>query len=209
MLAPQMIVRSPRALLREPSEELIDRIVKQYLAEPLQPTRRINIDALIHRSLVKLDREIEATRVRGVLIYKQVRPKNFYEGKLDRYVPFTVPPISRALRGVNGRDVLLDSLVVEEGVDPVALRSAVTRISQAFWAYDEKLGDLIKTRANREIRTVGILQPIEGETTQNLLTTRDFIRETWSHHADVITGNQEDIRARLREHMGWVAAELV
>lgn len=202
-LGPQMFLRKPRALFHEPSAELFDRLERQFLAPPSQPVRRINEEALIRRSLAKLDEEIAKSRIKGVTVAHRVRPKSLYEGKLDRYVAFRVPPIARALRSF-GRDVLLDGLVVEETHDPVALRSSVSRIGQAFYAYD-KLRKVIRERTSREIRTVGVLQPGSPSDSEDTRAMREFIKEMWSHHALVIDGDQESIEAQLHEQMKWVA----
>ena len=203
MMAPQMFLKEPRALFQELSDALVERIAQRYLTTPKAPPREINMDALIAKSTTLLDEQIARAKRKGVLVQRNVRPKTLYEGKLDRFVPFTVPKIARALRGF-GRDVLIDSLVVDQDQPPATIRMAAGRIGHAFFAYDAKLKPIIRQYAGREIRTLGILQPVKATDSRDTLELRDYIRDSWSKHAIVVDANEDEVVNELRKQSDWI-----
>ncbi len=204
MIAPQLSVHPPRRLFQAVTESLVERIAVRYLSTPKAPAREANLEAIVRRSLAKLDDEIGQVRRPGLLVYENVRPKTLYPGRLDRIVGYRVPRLARALRSMGPRDVLVDSLVVDEGQDRGDTHKAVGRISQAFFAYDTQLRRHIRQFAGREIRLVGILQPgISGES-PDTRALRDFIKDEWSHHAEVVDGNEKNIPVELGKFVDWV-----
>jgi hypothetical protein len=206
ILEPQMKIREPRRLYHAPSDEVVQRLVDRYLAPPAQPAKSVNLEALINQSVSKLDQEIKLAKPKGVLVASNVKPRTLYEGKLERHVPFTVPLLARALRGLS-RDVLIDSLVVDDEHHPAVVRAAAGRIGQAFYAYDAKLRSVIRDYAGREIRVVGVLQQSKSQDSHQTEALREFISDMWGHHATVIDGNESDVIAELRVHGEWILAE--
>jgi hypothetical protein len=205
ILSPQMEIGKRRELQRAPDDALLDRLVSRFLAAPRQPARETNMEALVRKSMTRLDAQLARARPRGVLVQNDVRPGNLYEGKLDRYVPFHVPKLARALRGI-GKDVLLDSLVIEDTHEIADVRVAAGRIGQAFYAYQRKLKPLIQQFANRDIRVIGVLQPGLPTDSADTRALREYIRDTWKRDAEVIDGNEQDVETELRQASKWVSA---
>ena len=205
MLAPQMAVQPPRPLLRDADDMILEQLARRFLAAPSEPARETNPEALITKSLTKLDDELARVKGRGVSVQRNVQPSTLYEGRLDRFVPYAVPRISRALRGFS-RDVLIDSLLVDSEHDVANIHRAASRIGHAFYSYDRKLRSLIREYSGRELRTVGVLQPGRPDDSQETVELREYISDTWSQHARVVDGNKEDIVAALTAEAEWAGA---
>jgi hypothetical protein len=203
MLAPQMFLKAPRLLLQDLSDSLIETIRDRYLTTPQGPPASLNVDALVRKSVARLDRTINELKPTGVIVQRNVRPSTLFEGKLDRFVPFTVPKLARAFRGF-GRDVLIDSLEVDDLQATANVRVAAARIGQAFFAYDQKLRPLVRDYAGREFRTLGILHPANAEESANTLELREYIKDSWAQHATVVDGTHEDILRELRAQADWI-----
>ena len=203
ILAPQLVLGECRDLARAPDEALLERLTERFLSAPKQPVRE-NLEALVTRSVAKLDVHLNRAKPPGVLIDRDVRLKNLYDGKIQRHVLYHVPHLARAFRGSFGRDALIDSLAVESANDVQSVREAAGRIGQAFNAYGGKLRPLIRAQSNSELRLVGVLHPTPADASPDSIAIRDYIFESWSRDAEVIDGNRTDIESALRELGAWV-----
>ncbi|GJG84860.1 hypothetical protein tb265_00410 [Gemmatimonadetes bacterium T265] len=205
LLGPQLTLEPRRRLYRQPNDNLIRQMQERFLAAARPGPLLDGEDALVARSVAQLDEQLAAVRRRGVLVYEDVRPRSLYEGKLDRYVPFRVPKLARALRGARG-DVLIDSLAITADDDTKDVRAVAFRIAQAFYTYQVSLKPIIRAYAAREIRTVGVLQRSSAQESIDTAELREFVRDAWGHHGEVIDGNATDATAALDAFAAWAEA---
>jgi hypothetical protein len=203
MMGPQLRIARPRALLREPSDDVLERLRDHFLSTPSLPY----IDEerlLVRRAQKKLNEAVEAVRPPGVIVMRKVRLNTMYEHKLERYVHYKVPEVANALRS-DRRDLLVDSVLVEPGNLRSAQRQSA-RISRAFYAF-KKLETTIRQVANKEIRRVAVIHP--GPRDPNADETREWLQHMWDRDADrIIDGNRVDVQDALREEAAWVASNV-
>ena len=204
LLGPQLSLQPRRRLYRQPSDALLEQLRERFLAAARPGPLVDGEDALVARSVAQLDEQLGVVRRPGVLVYADVRPRALYEGKLDRFVPFRVPRLARALRGPR-RDVLVDSLAITADDDTKDVRAVAFRIAQAFYTYQVSLKSIIRSHAAREIRTVGVLQRSSAQGSIDTAELRAFVLDAWGHHGEVIDGNATDATAALDGFAAWAA----
>ena len=204
ILGAQMALRPPTALYAEPTAEMMDRISARFLSAP-KAIHRPNEEAIARISTQHLDRVLDRIDHHGIPVDTDVRPNKMYGDKIERHIKgHRVPRLARALRGF-GRDVLIDSLQIEPSYAARDVREVSGRIAEAFYLYERYLRQVIRARANRDIRLVGVLHPIPDDSPQHVRDLRDFAGDSWIHHnAIVIDGSATAIETGLREQANWV-----
>jgi hypothetical protein len=202
MIGPQMKVMRRRPLYQPPSDTLLERLTARFLETHTLPGAHREIDALIERSRQQLDVVISKARPRGAAIVSLVRPANLYDQKVDKLIPFRVPRLARAIRGAH-RDLLVDSLLVEDGYSGAAIRQATARIGQAFFAW-HKLRPTVKKATGKEVHLVGILHASPNNSKADTREMREYIKHTWSNDALIIDAEKENEADALRKQAAWV-----
>jgi hypothetical protein len=204
MLGSQLHMSEPRELFVEPTDDLIRRLKQRFLRAPKLTTLE-NEDAIIRRSVAMLDTSIEQAGRRGVLIQQDVRPSNLYPNRIERFTKgHRVPKLARAIRG-HGRDVLIDSIVIDPLYERRDMFEVVSRIDLAFFLYDQRLRSAIRSLATTEIHTVGVIHSEEPELPEHLVDLRNFVRDNWSRHgANVIDSSEIDPSIGIADEIAWV-----
>jgi hypothetical protein len=202
LVGPQLTIESPRPLLNDFSDELVERTCRRWLSRPSNTSAVDSTLALVRRSVADLDKDIRSAKISESFIQRSVRPSKLYGREIQRHIGYEVPPLARAIRGF-GRDVLVDALRINGEFDAASVRAASFRIGEAFYAY-RSVRETIRLTQNREIRVVGILQPSGQKPTREVLLSRDFVRSVWAQQeAHVIDGDQEDVVAALAAEGEW------
>jgi hypothetical protein len=195
MLGPQLRIMKRRQLFKQPSDELLMRLKKQFLERPSGQSVDDATKALVRRATARLDEALSRVGHLGVEVAQRVTPRKLYGHKLDRYVGYRIPQIARAVRLPNV-DILVDSIVVEPDTKGRPLNQAAVRVSQAFYAYN-RIRPVITKYVNRDVTAIGILHPSSSGDDADALQRRDWVKHLWSSDALVIDGNEVDIAAEL------------
>jgi septum formation inhibitor MinC len=198
LLGPQLRIMRSRALYREPTDEVLARLRKQFLEKPRGQGDEAAAKALVRRSTNALDSVLRRSAPRGVELTEKATPRRLYERRLDTHVGFQVPRIARAVRFAE-RDVLIDSVLVERETAGRPLSIATSRVSQAFFAYNQ-LRSTIRQYANRDVILIGVIHPGSTEDA-NMLQRREWVKHTWRPDSDVIDGNEVDVEAALHDKL--------
>ena len=202
LLGPQLFMRPPRTLYAEMSDQLVSQLRHRYRASPRNDDPA-DEDALVQRSRQQLDRVVRRTRFPQSMIQTEVTPPKLYEGRFKGLSGHRVPRLSLALRD-RGRDLLLDSVAIEQPYQARDIRDVASRISQAFFMYDQYRGP-IRDLTGTEVRTVGVLYPLPETAPAPLKDLFEFTQKIWTdQHARVITGSVEEIADQLRRDTDWV-----
>jgi hypothetical protein len=202
---PQLRIGEPRHLYVEPDDSTVRSLVKGLLESPRK--RRAQAEQRIMRSKTEheLDRLIGGV-VTAVGLRVERRPtlQKLYEDLPPSITEARLPSLSRALRSQR-RDVLLDSVLVEEHDPLAAIRIATTRVGRAFWYYKRLRAHLEKT-SGREVRTIGVLLNGVPHKSSQVTEAREYINHIWSQDADLVVDveRKEDLAA-LRKQMQWLA----
>lgn len=204
MVGPQLRVMRRRALYRTPSDALLKQLCSRYLERAPSDPAAEAARALVRRSERRLATELERASVPiGFEVLARVRPVKLYGTRLDKYVSYTVPALSRAVRSAQ-RDLLIDSVLVEPGTRGRPLNQTATRVGKAFWAYRRRLRPFIRELAQRDVRVVGVVHAGTPGDDADTLFAREYVKHLWGQDAFVIDGNEQDVAGELRAQMAWL-----
>jgi hypothetical protein len=202
-LGAQLQLRTPRALFKEPTDEVLARLSKNFLERPKAMGDEAAASELVRKSTGFLAAALVKAAPRGADISERVTPKKLYGHKLGSHLPYRVPAIATAVR-LGHVDVLVDSLIVENDVSLRAITVATGRVSLAFFAYNQ-LRQAIHEYTARDVALIGVIHPSKnGDPTTN--QRREWVKHSWQSDAEVIDGNEVDVQAALRERLDRLRA---
>lgn len=207
LLGPQVALRPPIRLYREPTDQLLDQIAARYLEAPDEKFRRSG-EAVATHSAERLDAALKPVLPRGIDVVIRPRPNRLYGDRIERFVrDHRIPRVARALRS-HAKDVLIDSIAIDKRYRTRDLIVYAERVDTAFFLYNRYLRDVVRERLNREIRLVGVVHPLPSDATQPMRDMRDRITDMWRHHgAVVLDGPEDQIQDGLRSQTAWLGQE--
>ncbi len=196
MLGPQIQLLKRRELSVPVTKELIERLSDQYLQSPRVTSVREQARALRGDSIRWLDGFLESSAPLASTIVANATVKRLYDRDLQRYVSFRIPSIARAVR-VGDADILIESLLIDDGPKTAPLREVASRASMSFFAFDA-LRNRIRSATAREVHCVGVLQHTDQAHADVRAETSEWVNSIWSPYAQVIEGDAERIPTDLR-----------
>jgi hypothetical protein len=183
MIGPQMRVMERVALFQQPSDELLDRLVRRYLESPRpHADEEEDFEAIHLQSNAIID--VALRRVSPQFsISEDATFKDLY-GVRSVGVR-RIPRIARVIRSVN-RDVLLDGVAVTPARVSAALREGAAQIGKAFYDYNT-LRSEIRLASGKEIMMIGFLHHDSEPEPVEVTDANNYIRQVWrSSNAEVI-----------------------
>ncbi|MHB1310993.1 MAG: hypothetical protein ACYC3L_03165 [Gemmatimonadaceae bacterium] len=202
-LGPQLRVEPLRPIVGSLSDELIGQVERHYLSPVLQPEREGSPAAVVRTSRALLDAMLDRSAAHELQRLKNVRASTLLPGVRHRQFA-SIPPLARALRGAN-RDVLLDSIAIEERFRIASMRAAESKIAEAFFGFMSHVVPIAKSRFDRDIKVVGVVQRLTTDASDELHMFREYVIKSWRNQAErVIDGQAEDIGVELDRLTSWI-----
>lgn len=202
MLGVQFCVEEPRPLLAPYSIQVVRALRRSYLDMVKSP--RDSATGLQRESLRALDREIDSLLPGGVTYRTKPIPlSDLYPGVAERYETAQIPAVQRMLQFDN-RDLVLGSVIVRMQ-ERAHLDQLVQRTIRQFYFLD-RLREPIRQRSGKEVRTVGVIQPLEANATGETRMLHEMISEQWTERSDhvIVLHSTKDAQELLGPEMRWV-----
>lgn len=199
-LGPQFTTGPLQPLLAPYSEDTFRVLRAAILERPIVPYRT-EAETADRRAGVMLARLVDQLRPRGTVVVRRKSIEDLYQAKLSRFVNYSIPKARAVVRG-EGRDIVLDSVLVEPSRSKGPVNVGVMRASRIFHAY-HRLESLIERQAATKVQRVGVILPSESKPTADSIAAREWVRAVWEVDALVIDGDHEPLSEVLRDRLTW------
>jgi hypothetical protein len=203
-LGVQFEVAEPIELWAELTNQTLKSLRRVYLAE--MKSNRTNEATFIKMGTKVLDIQVERVRPKHVYyVNKQQTLADLYGARLDREDFREIPKIRRLARA-GKRDMIFNSVLLPA--------QGVSEIDRHFALMSRQFNDLrhlvphIHRRVGVEVRTVGVVQPLPAEASDETKRFRNLILEQWEPLTDILVDARDDSDAdrQLATALEWVAA---
>ena len=202
MLGAQLRIEPLRPLVGALTDELVEKVERHYLAAVVQPEREGSPQAVVRSSRRLLDSILNRSAARDLRRLKDVNAASLIPAARERLFS-SIPKIARALSSTN-RDVLLDSISIEERFRIGSMRAAESKIAEAFYGFTRHVAPVAKSRYGRDMRVVGVVHRISASVPDELRMFREYVVKSWRDEADVIDGETQDVGAEVDRLAAWV-----